>query len=236
MLIIMIYPQLIIAEKSQAEYPAWFLEVPFSYGSEYSIGFCQPCLNSDSSATIARTNAVWSLVKQSRLLVTTEAGIARNNTEVFHGGEDTKLTIDSTLLENYYDASTIIEKFYYGNMLIVLVGPSDKIPPQGKDENSYGDWTLELPADDSYYYSMGIAPEYYYETSSWIEAENIAVTDMAKQISVDIKALGKYYDSDVYQISSEKGSAVLRNWGIAARKYDEDKKTYYVLIKMGKVQ
>ncbi len=222
--------------QDQAGYPAWFWHPPDPDGSSYAVGFLQPCLDNDSSLALAKSIAIWNVLSQSKIRVSTVSGIAGTNPNIIYMGQDVQFRIDSLGYDGIYDDYVILDKHYigYDYLLTVLVGPkSDSADFADRNQQcDYGDWTHEIPHDNENLYSMGSAPEYYYQSSSWKEALKNALVEMAHQISSEIKSLYKYEGHNVYKTVLEEGDVFLMNWWVAARKYNPENKTYNVLIKM----
>ena len=151
-------------------------------------------------------------------------------------GQDLQFTVDTAAFEQALKANIILDKYYDDseNLLLVFVGPkSDSADIFNRQEAcDYGDWTHDIPKNDKYLYSVGAAPGYYYKSSSWQEATQKALIELAHQISSDIKALNKYEGYNVYKTVIEEGDVVLKKWQVVARKIDPSNDTYNVLIRM----
>jgi len=164
-------------------------------------------------------------------------------------GKNIQFEVDSLGYDGIYDDYIILDKSYVNSeyMLITLVGPKDdSINFQDNVEaRNYGDWIHERPADDEYYYAAGMAPEYYYQSSSWKQALTRALEEMALLLSSKVEAMNKdetitINDHNIYnyyRISRFEEDYTLRDWQVAARKIEKINsytKTYNVLIRMPK--
>jgi hypothetical protein len=95
-------------------------------------------------------------------------------------------------------------------------------------------WTESIPRDEQFVYAVGMAPEYYYELSSWQEAEHSARLNLARNIFTQIKALQKVGGNEGQEIRNEEMAVTLKHQQIVARWRDSKQKIFYVLIRMPK--
>lgn len=222
----------------QAGYPAWFWFPPDR--PDYAIGFLQPCLDNDSSAAIAKSDAIWSILAQCKSRVITRAGLIGTNPRLLYVGDKPQIIIDSLGYSGICNDYRLLDRFYDKNnyLMVVITGPAkDSLEFQNYLESrrrTYDDWLHTLPHDDSSFYSAGLAPEYYYQSSSWKKATENALTDLARELSVDIKSLYKFDGDNLYKTSIEEGDVILSNWRIIARSYNPANRSFNVLIKMPK--
>ena len=220
----------------QAGYPAWLFYPPINQYSNCAVGFLQPCLDNDSSAAMARSDGIWNILSQSRNKVSAKAGITGLGQNMMYIGQTPLFTIDSLGYEGIYDDFVVFDKFYNEDdyLMIVLVGPKGDSAGFSVDyaKEDFGDWIHSIPSDSEYLYALGSAPKYYYQTSSWEQATKNALVDLTHQISTNIKSLYKFEGDNVYKTVIEEGEVILRNWRIAARKYDPQNRTYNVLVRM----
>ncbi len=220
---------------NRAGYPAWFLYPPLDDHQIFATGICQPCLYNDSSVALAKTDACWKIVNMSGVRIKSQSGISGPTPRIAHMGQNISFETDSSHYEPIADQDTVIEKYYSGNMLIILVGPK-KFADSSINYlvRDYGQWWTDIPNDNEYFYALGSTPKYYYESSSWDIALNNALIELTRQISLQVKSLVKYDGQTVEKSFIEEGDVVLKDWRIIARHYSPDNQTYHVLIRMPK--
>ncbi len=220
---------------NQVEYPAWFYNPPQISGQQFAVGFCQPCMNIDSSIELARLDAIWQILGMEEVRINMKSGVTGLDTTYMHLGYNVGLEVDSSRFKNISENFRVFEKFYANQALVVLVGPKGNSDYSGKiSDSDWGEWWREIPHDNTYFYSVGAAPEYYYETSSWQRAMGNALLKLVEQLSLDINAYKKYDGRTVRKTYVEENDVVLSNWEIIARHYSSSNRTYHVLIRMSK--
>lgn len=222
--------------QDQADYPAWFWNPPDNDGYMYAVGLFQPCLLNDSTLLYAKSDAVWNIISQNRINIRLESAMSGPESNLMYMGSTINIEVDSLQYDNVSENNVILDSFYRGNMLIVLVG-------QGDDSSGFtgsliaqdfGDWIHELPADERYFYSAGMAPDYYYQSNSWKEALNKALLDMTAQISSKVRSFQTSDRYSIFQTIVEESEATLTDWQVVARKYDTANNSCNVLIRMPK--
>jgi hypothetical protein len=126
-------------------------------------------------------------------------------------------------------------------MTVVLLGNSDfpideNLKLRSQFQNTIPPkWTESPPNDENYFYAVGISPEYYYEISSWKEAEKLARRNLARSVYIEIKSLQKGA-RQFQEITNENLEMDLHNIQVVSRWRDIEEKLFYVLIKMPKNQ
>jgi len=215
------------------EYPAWFLYPPLHDEEFHAVGICQPCLDNDSSISLAATDAHWKIVNMQGLRIKSKAGISGPTPRIAHMGQNIIFETDTSKFETITTRYTVMEKYFTNNMLVVLVGPKgDSNRTIGYSHRDYGEWWLDVPHDDDFLYAVGSTPNYYYESSSWNIAMNNALIEMTRQISLTVKSLLKYDGETVDKTFIEEGDVLLNNWRVVARHYSANNKTFHILIRM----
>jgi hypothetical protein len=217
-------------------YPVWFV-YPEKIDAPFSFGYSSAEYYTDSLNIIALKNAAqnYALFKSSKIVGgqgfwTTEFGD-------YWMGEDIEEIFDQQCFNSFLSAD-IITKFNTDSFTIILAS-TNKI--EINDElNAIIDlktiaqpsWTDEIPKSKSCLYGVGVAPKYYYETSSWLEAERAARLSIARQIAVSISSLQKKLDNDLKDTKKEELNIRISNVKIVERWIDTEKELYYVLVKM----
>ena len=99
---------------------------------------------------------------------------------------------------------------------------------------THPEWSDAPPEDEKYYYAVGVAPQYYYEISFWIEAERIARRNLARTLAVSVRSLQKSTSTEGKEMRQENLEVALRNIEVRARWIDTSKKIFYVLSRAPK--
>jgi hypothetical protein len=95
------------------------------------------------------------------------------------------------------------------------------------------EWAEQPPQPGEFIYAVGVAPEYYYEMSSWDEAERKARLNLARTVRVKVGALQEM-DVQDHVLQREQLSVVLINSQTVARWRDAHERVFYVLARMGR--
>jgi hypothetical protein len=95
-------------------------------------------------------------------------------------------------------------------------------------------WTETLPQNAQYVYAVGVTSEYYYEVSSWMEAERNARRNLARSVVVAVASLQKLSSREGQDIRREEVSVSLHNIGVVARWRDRVNGIFYVLLRAPK--
>lgn len=216
------------------DYPSWFFHTPTN-GDYYVVGTCQPCLDNDSSVAIAATDAYWQILGMHEVRIKMKSGVTGLDTTYMHLGYDVKLEVDTARFENISKKYKVLKKFYSDQKLLVLVGPENAPKPKSDySVDKYGEWWHEIPDDESYFYAVGSAPKYYYESSSWSRARGNALLGMTGQVESAVNATSSYDGRTIRKTYIEEGDALLYDWQIVARHFVPSKNSYHVLIRMPK--
>ncbi len=216
-------------------YPRWFLEQGLLKCGLTAVGYSNKGFYKDSSASQAARDARQNLVRQRMTLVagdqafwTTEAGTA------WMGG-DLTVSVDSAALKTAAADTGKAEIYFGDDMIISLVTLSGCDLPDSMKELSgmpveEPSWVRGMPSASSRIYSMGVAPRYFYESSSWEAAERMALLGLAREGGDSVIAMEKNVPGSGQQILNEHVSVALRNFGINARWFDARDQVFYVLM------
>lgn len=231
---------LVLAQAARPQtYPRWFLEQGSLGCGTTAVGYANRGFYVDSSASQAVYNARQNLARQRMAVVSggqafwaTEAGTA------WMGG-DLNVAYDSSALRSVAADTGAAETYDTGRLILSFVsGGSVDLPDSMKAAVKMPDaepaWVHTLRNDDSRMHSVGVAPEYFYETSSWAAAERMALLGLAREAGDSVAAIEKATVGSGQQVLSEEVSVVLRDYGIVARWFDEKNRVYYVLMAVEK--
>ena len=222
-------------------YPRWFLD-PGSLGCDGPVvGYTRSSYYRDSSVVLAARNGY---ENHARLLETrVSGGQAFWTTEggTFWLGADFREEYNLLESESAPSRLTVLDSFIDGDLSAALLGSSGcrlendarrfTMVPSNPPE-----WTEVMPSDDRYHYGVGLAPTYFYEVNSWLEAERMARRNIARSLLIEIKALEKSTAREGQQIRGEEVAVTLRNLQVVARWRDVGKQIFYVLVRMPKSQ
>ncbi|MFZ1977726.1 MAG: hypothetical protein WAV76_07190 [Bacteroidota bacterium] len=218
------------------EYPRWFLHQGELKGSDFAIGYANASGLSDSSKSYARINA-----KENALIY---RGVNISGGELFWSTEGGTYWLGTNVIEKviperetFVPKLKLLELYESIKLSIVLIGDSENVIPLEmnqviKPSQAAPAWIESIPTESKAVYAVGIAPDYYYESSSWQEAERVMRKNLARSFFVSIKMLGK---KDINEGQSMKKTEVnidLYNILVVERWWDMENRIYYVLGKI----
>ncbi|MFQ5604999.1 MAG: LPP20 family lipoprotein [bacterium] len=221
------------------EYPLWFLKPAALKCGESEVGMENISYYPDSTAARATRNGYVQYAKHRATAV--NGGQAFWSTEIgmFWMGSNYTEEFDSTAIASAENILTPLDTLVMEQFVAVLLGSADcelpdqlhrRVALQGLSPPS---WIENLPESKKYFYARGLAPAYYYETSSWREAEKWAVRNLAREVFTSLQTVQKLgYEGQ--EILHEHLSVQLKNLQVAARWRDLNEKFFYVLIRMPK--
>lgn len=216
-------------------YPRWFLEQGALKCGMTAVGYANKGFYKDSSASQAAGNARRNLVRQRRSVVSgsqafwaTEAGTA------WMGG-DLKISADSSAPQQVAKDTGAAEVYFGENMVVSLYIEGDCELPDSMKE------PVRVPAEEPAWvrgtlneglriYSVGVAPRYFYESSSWEAAERMALLGLAKEGGDSVAAIEKTTTGSGQQVLNEHISVVLHDYEIIARWFDSNDQVFYVMM------
>ena len=216
-------------------YPKWFLEQGKLRCGLTAVGYCNKGFYEDSSASQATRDARQNLARQSITVVagsrafwTTEAGTA------WMGG-DLAVSVDSAALKTAATDTGKAEIYFGDDMIISLVSSSVCELPDSMREmrtipTEEPSWVRGILDTSSRIYSVGVAPRYFYELSSWEAAERMAMLGLAREGEDSVIAMEKNVPGSGQQVLNEHVSVALRNFSIVARWFDARNQVFYVLM------
>ncbi|MCH8011841.1 MAG: hypothetical protein IIA61_07830 [Candidatus Marinimicrobia bacterium] len=181
---------LIVGWGTAQEYPRWFLNPSDLPCQNVVAGYAKPSLHLDSSIDWAVLSGAETYVKYSNSHLmggeaywSTEAGVAWMGSEI-------TLQYDSAAVRVTAKTLQPIDTVYSHDLMIVLLSKGHcELDKRSRKRVAIKDldtpsWINSIPQDCRYLYAMGQAPKYYYEISSWIEAEERALKSLARSIGV----------------------------------------------------
>ena len=221
------------AQKDDFRYPLWFLNQGELKCSSCAVGYAAASIYPDSAFKVAYQNALMNYSLSQNVSISggqafwsTETGTAWMGNDFTESGDSVEPAALRTM-----------DKYEGKGFVLVLAGAADfKLEDGFRGVISAGEvpppvWTEKLPTGAEYLYAVGVAPEYFYEVSSWLEAEKSARRNVARSQFVRMKELQKYTRGDDQEMRTEELSLTLRNAQIVARWRDIKKKIFYVLTR-----
>lgn len=216
-------------------YPGWFLTPTNLSGT--AAGYTQNFFVQNSSDSMAFLKACENLARQH--YTEFKGGEAYWETEagVYWMGNNFTERIDSAYLGNILTGAKKLAEYSNKNMTFVLVSGSDLTIPDAmrsmmKCSRQQPEWVESIPESSGYMYAEGVAPQYFYESSSWEAAEKRARFNLARNIKVTLETMQKVGDQSGQEIRNEEVSEELRDIEVVYRWRDVARGLYYVLMRM----
>jgi hypothetical protein len=217
------------------DYPRWFLE-PVNLGN-VAAGCTQNFFLQSSSDSAAFLKACKNLCRQHYTKFQGGEAFWETEAGVYWMGNNFTEKIDSAFLENAFTNAKKNAVYSGKNTTLVLVADGERTIPDsmrsvvrcGREEPS---WVEAIPQGGGYVYAEGVAPQYFYESSSWEAAEKRARFNLARNMKVTLETMQKVGDRSGQEIRSEEVSEELRDIEVVYRWRDAAYGLYYVLIRM----
>jgi len=225
---------------SAQEYKLWFLEQGSLNCTGTAVGYAKRSYYNDSTAFgIATENAYKNFAIQNQVTISGEQAFWTTETGNAWMGSDIKEVYDTNETKIITRNVSLVDTMISEDFVAILIGDREcelssldkfvafnnsSMPPA---------WIDTKPQERDYYYAVGIAPEYYYESNSWMEAEKRARLNLARILFTKIESLQKK-DIGGQDIKKEKLSVELKEISFVARWKDEKNKICYVLAKVPK--
>ena len=216
-------------------YPRWFLEPGGLKGT--AAGYAQNYFLQSSSDSAAYLSACKNLayLHYSEF----DGGEAYWETEagVYWMGNNFTEKIDSTFLDDALSHAKKVAEYSNKSMTFVLVSLNDlEISDSGlatmKCPRKEPNWVETIPQSGDYTYAEGVAPQYFYESSSWEIAEKRARFNLARNIKVSLETMQKVGDQSGQEIRNEEVSETLHDIEVVYRWRDLGRGLYYVLMRV----
>lgn len=218
-------------------YPHWFLE-PLELNCGFtSAGYARSYYNESSSDSAALFSACKNMALEHYVKIKGGEGYWGTESGVYWMGNDITETIDTIYFRNLFSSTHQIARYENSAITIVLLSfDSCSVPQSALKVDTCSprqpDWVESLPQDRDYIYAEGVAPTYFYESSSWETAERRARLNLARSVKVNLKSLQKLEDRSGQDIRNEDVTAELRNVQVVHRWVDAKRGLYYVLLRM----
>ncbi len=223
------------------EYPEWFLNPGALDCRTPVVGYSYPAYHADSAAVLAIRDGFINYARQQALRIS--GGQAFWNTEIgmFWMGSNFVESFDSSRAGNAENILVAQDTVFRDSFIFTLLTGAGcelsdhALATRRVQALAPPAWVGGTPKDSAFHYAVGLAPQYFYELSSWREAEKYACRNLARTILTSVKSVGKIgYQGQ--EIINEEVPVLLRDWEVAARWMNPDEKIFYVLVRMPKQQ
>ncbi|MBF8296552.1 MAG: hypothetical protein HW389_3097 [Bacteroidetes bacterium] len=229
----------VVQKSSPQTYPAWFIEQGTLCRGRVAVGYADPSYFPDSSISRAAKNARENFARQKethvqggQLFWATEGG-------TYWMGADFREQYDAAASGSALASLVPVDTLVNSSMTLVLL--TDRLCQinraalrQVSLSGEAPRWTETLPQDGEYFYAVGVASEYYYEVSSWMEAERNARRNLARSVVVAVASLQKLSSREGQDIRREEISVSLSHIDVVARWRDRTNGIFYVLLRAPK--
>ena len=233
--ILLIIPGILVAQS----YPGWFLRQEGMKCRTTAVGYAVPSFYRDSSIAQATRNAAENVGRQTATHVRGGQMFWATEGGTYWMGADFREQYDTTASKSALSSLIPVDAFVTSSIALVLLADSGcqvdrRLLGRLTVDGEAPEWTETPPHDARYTYAVGVAPEYYYEVSSWLEAERLARRNLARSVITEIKSLQKLSAREGQELRSEEISVSLHHIEAVARWRDLVKKIFYVLLRAPK--
>lgn len=217
-------------------YPRWFLEPIGLTCGPTACGYVTPSFYRSSSDSAAFLNGCENLAHQHFAEISGGESYWETEAGVYWMGNDFKEKIDSSYLAECISKANRAAVFAIPGIELVLVSERDCIIPDSMSKvvrcsGKSPAWVDTIPDVPGYIYATGVAPQYFYESSSWESAEKKAHFNLAREMKVSLKALQKVDQSSGQEIRSEEISGSVSKMEVVYRWRDVRQGLYLVLMR-----
>ncbi len=230
--ILFLIPSIAISGQS---YKRWFMDQQLVGCPGCAVGMVEPAYYNDSLAIyLAFVDGCVNYLKQKSSIITIDKkdwGTEAGNVSIEDSFAE---SIDTMQLADVIKQLVIIDTMYSKNFIAVLVGSkSCSVDESLKQELSISDLTQggSLFSSDTLQFT-GNAPEYYFEKSSWIEAERRARREAAYSLHSKVSSIGRLIDFVFDERRNQITDVELRNTSVIRRWINKATNIYCVTIKM----
>lgn len=220
-------------------YPEWFLNPEKLHVSHAVAGYADPAFYADSAVTQAYLNGCETFAKETTCQYSGGQFYWSTEIGVFWIGNDVQEVFDSSATALAKNVLVAADTFVTDKIVMVLATnepPSDDaslFKLRKTRSKSSPDWIKELPENSEFIYATGLAPLYFHEKSSWLQAEQRARHNLARTILLNVNSVQqsdvegqdkRYEDLGITNINSR----------VVSRWFDPKDEICHVLVKMKK--
>lgn len=219
------------------EYPAWFLYQGSIPCKDLAVGYATLSYYPDSALSQAFHNACLNHARQS--------GSFLSGSELFWNTGGSTTWMGNTFQELSDSAKVAwaeqllkpLASYQSGEMIIVAAGIAECITAVETGilisllQRPRPEWVETLPHDHHFVFSVGAAPGYYFEISSWLEAEARARRELAKSVALATQSMQKM-SGTLEEMNNEEVDGYLTGFQVMERWRDIRNNLFYVLLRM----
>ncbi len=224
-------------ERHDSLYPVWFVRSPIQDGNLIAVGYSQEFIRKQSSAKMASSDACQRLAKCSKVTIHGKHAIENTVLGRSWRGQIIKEWRNGVSPAEGLHNCVKLDTAFVDGMVIVLASlkrieiDTTRVPITHKRS-----WVDSLPQSDDYIYAVGVAPKYFRQTASWIEAERAAKLELAYIQKSRVLGLSRKESSALGDVTVQEFESTLFDVQIVERYIDEDSGTYYVLARSRRMQ
>jgi hypothetical protein len=217
-------------------YPRWFLDqaqvVPGAYVGYARLGYFR-----DSAVAYALHNACENAARQQSIHVSGSREHWATEIGNIVMTDAVREEFDTSRVNALIATLTVVDSAFRGEMVLVLAtenGVQLSTAARGKipvSPDSMPSWVSTPPHDDEYLYASGLAPGYFYEMSSWLEAERVARKNLALLVYTKVQSVQRVAEQGIEK-SREEVEVTLNDVQLVARWRDIRNNVMHVLVRM----
>lgn len=216
--------------------PGWFWNPPGEEGVELAVGYSTPYYHDSSSYNEAFRDAAIRLWRDRNCRVVVQTGSYTEHDRTYHIGERFRLETDTTGFSTFAQSLVRLDSCWTDQIVLVLLGTrrvdlSDRVEFTAPPDHA-------LDKDPDRYYGFGFAPEYYWNSSSWREAELDARRSLAQAAALEIKALRESWVNDRWSTTrrtiTKDTDVLLRGISTLQRSWDAELGQYIIVVSVSK--
>jgi len=218
-------------------YPSWFFS-PSAASVPLTVGYSAEHAYLDSAIKAATREAARNYTKNQQEQVRGEQGLATLAVGTITVGSTIKEYFDTAQAVRLGTTMKALDYFRRGGAVAVLAATDSiaNVPGLNRVDAAtvpMPPWTKVLPEKSGYVYNSGLAPLYYNEFNSWLEAERKARINLALGLYTKVKFLGKKENDAYFRESQvEETNVTLRGIEVIARWKDVKNQICYVLMRV----
>jgi hypothetical protein len=218
-------------------YPSWFFNPPPA-SPLWTVGYSAEHAYLDSALKAATREAGRTYAKNRQDLIKGEQGLATLAVGTITVGSTIKEYFDTAQAVSMGSTMKVLDYFRRGGAVAVLAAADSVANVPGTNRIDAArvpepSWTTVLPDKAGYIYNSGLAPLYYNEFNSWLEAERKARINLALTAYTRVKFLGKKEDNIYFrEFQVEETNVTLHDIEVVARWKDVQNRICYVLTRV----
>lgn len=218
-------------------YPRWFLQGVGDQRSCCAVGYGRAFVDPDTSVAYAMRDGVENVAKGIEVHIRSEQGFMAVPGGLRFMGETFSEEVDSAKMDAIRERCSVVDTAFVRGMVLVLVcyGEEEEFEvdrARVRMPEKAPKWVWKLPRKGGYVFAVGTSHLYYYEESSWREAERAARLNLARDVLSQIRDLSKQAGGTLEHVIVTKTEATLRGTQIVGRWLDKKAKACYVLYRM----